>query len=365
MVRKMLSDDRDEIIIGDESIDGKSEDVTELMDDIDAQLAAITSEFGGQKGDINFKLTIYRIVEGKGERAYLFAALPAELPILDRLRDEYGGGNFEVWIYKNGKIFKRQKVSVEAPKKPAYIPPPQQSNDIGKLAEVMIMGFQKLGEMITHNQNTVREPVNFMEMQTNMMNQMLMMKQLFDSPKPENNMDMFLKGVEIAKQFSDGDRESNSNDVFKGLIETFGPPLVSAVTQNVENQKAQAGAEIRKPINPKQLAGKPKMLNPREMMLKAQLKNLCDKAIQGKDAGLYAEVVVDSVPENIIRQFLGNPNYLQELARIHPPVTMHAPWFNELKENIFAILDNPENEADDYGDDTPGDSLDDTGTDTA
>ena len=69
------------------TIEGRYDDITGLQEDIDGELNEIFGEFGGDPDDTQFEIRVYRTQPGRGKLAYLFACLPHELPIMDKLRD--------------------------------------------------------------------------------------------------------------------------------------------------------------------------------------------------------------------------------------------------------------------------------------
>lgn len=74
--------------------------------------------------------------------------------------------------------------------------------------------------------------------------------------------------------------------------------------------------------------------------LKEQLNTLVQKAQRGSDPDLYAEVVLDSLPENIhgdvLLDFLKRPDWFNLMAQFDPRVRDHSRWFGELRASIIS-----------------------------
>ena len=86
-----------------EVLEGEFADISDLQDDIDAQMDAIIGEFAGESG-IDSKIKVYKIEKGK--RNWAFDCVPEELPILERVRDIYGPGDYVSRVYVNGTLKK-------------------------------------------------------------------------------------------------------------------------------------------------------------------------------------------------------------------------------------------------------------------
>lgn len=75
--------------------------------------------------------------------------------------------------------------------------------------------------------------------------------------------------------------------------------------------------------------------------LKGQLHMLIDRAVRDSDPKLYAEVVLDSIPEDIsgdvLIDFLNKPEWLQTLHQFDSRVGQHQKWFTELRAEILLL----------------------------
>jgi len=208
----------------DDIIDGDYEDVSGLQDDIDGELSQLMADFDGGELD-QLEVRVYRARQGKGQLAYVFGCLPTELPILDKLRDEYGGGDFEVRILKNKKIFsfRRFQVAVEAP-----VNKPQDSDDKMRGIESRIdEKFSRLAEILTAQQN--QPPVDIVGMQSSMMQNMLAMKEILGNntkqPSPISQLKEMLELKALLGGEKEEDKEANTNDVLVALINNVMPAL--------------------------------------------------------------------------------------------------------------------------------------------
>lgn len=73
--------------------------------------------------------------------------------------------------------------------------------------------------------------------------------------------------------------------------------------------------------------------------LKKQIEDLLQRAARDSSPSLYAEVVLDSIPENIngdvLLEFLKRGDWLQTLQQFDSRVANYAPWFTTLRNEII------------------------------
>jgi hypothetical protein len=350
---------------------GDSEDISNIVDDIDAQLSSITSELGADKHDIKFVVKVYRIVENRGELAWLFDCTPAELPILQKLRDEYSGGRFECRVYKNNRIYKRIKVIVEQPTKPKDEP---RKSDIAEiLAAVSAQQDRQFNQLKETMMQIVGKPTtpqpSQMEMMTGMMMLMKSMKDFVSPPiqhvpsfDPEKMFDMFLKGMEMGRESGSG--ETGLMDIAKELIKS---PLLGSLTQAATSMPPLQQPQLRPQITVPQTSGQipaqqvtPNIQTQQEAtmhnpVIVHNLKKLIEKAEKDSDPILYAEFILDNVPQNIIEQYIAREDLIEYLSSFDPRVNDHNEWFIELRDHIISVLTSPDDTGDDAGtSDIPG-----------
>ncbi|MEE9119420.1 MAG: hypothetical protein V3U02_12615 [Calditrichia bacterium] len=332
MNEKILGFESNEKIVDGETIDGDFIDDTGLQQDIDQELNAIFSDFGGDENLDEYSIRIYRSQKGKGTLGYVFACLPSELPVLDKLRDEYGGGDFEVRVLKNNRIFRRRKVTVEPPIKKSAAPQTSTS-DLMLVVQTMNSGFNRLGEMMSKGV-TQQQQFNPMEMQTHILDQIKSMKELFGGGKSENPLKMVKDVMEVQSLLS-GDTEPSTNKVLLGLVEQFGPPLIEMSKQE---QRLKNSKRTIKPGQPKPQQDEKENMKNRQ--LKMQLMFLTSMAEKNADPYTYACMVLDQTPDNKLEsliKFISSENSIQEMAKVYPQVANYPEWFKELGQNIVKL----------------------------
>jgi hypothetical protein len=83
--------------------------------------------------------------------------------------------------------------------------------------------------------------------------------------------------------------------------------------------------------------------------LRGQLTDLVKKAKKDADADLYAEVVIDSIPDEVDPQilvdFLQREDWLAMMTEFNAEVGKHQKWFTELREAILDLAEKLKTEA--------------------
>jgi hypothetical protein len=326
-------------------IDGDFEDISGLQADLDQELDAIFSEFGGDENVDEYEIKIYRTQQGKGALGYVFSCLPHELPILDKLRDEYGGGDFEVRILKNKKIFRRRKVIVEPPRRP---PPAQTANsDLLNLVHTINQGFNQLREHLAAIPQPAPPAVDPIAMQTSLLQSMLAMKELLTPGQPAATTDFtsqMKSFVEIQKLLLDssmGGRDAGAEDVLLGLANNLLPQLAEMGKQEQQYKQTQAAVAAKAIPAKKTQPTAQHRPNP----MKNNIIFLTQMAKNNVDPMVYAQVVLDNTPPDqwvALAEFIAAPDAIKKITELHPPAGEYPGWFAELGQCVLSLLQGPD-----------------------
>ena len=322
-------------------IESEHEDHSALEGDLDDQLSAITSELGSNDEDVEYSMMVYKVVPNTGNMEYLFTVFPHELPILDRLRDEYGGGDFETRVYRKqgGKrktLFRKLRQKIGAPRVANHVKQGD-SGEVTQLARVMMQGFEKMSEMVMEIKREVStQPVQQAPTMTEMMQSMAMMMSAMKDIAPQppaqggNEVKTLLEGLKLGQELASERGDASSTDVLLEAIKSFGPALTEVTKAEVASPKAI-------PIKQNPTVRKEPMLSPKEIMLRQQIKNLVKCAQQGKDPSLYAELTLDNVPEPMVKEFI-NGDYKKRVTKLVPEAENVWPWFEKMRDEIHIML---------------------------
>lgn len=341
-------------------IDGDFQDITDLQGDIDDTLNSITSEFDADANDVVIFMKVYRVQEKSGKSAWLFNCQPEELPIMEKLRDSYGTGIYQVRVYKNKKLYRRFNYQIEAPKPgQPLVPPPAPTTDLASLIAAMNAqadrNFIQMKEILLQSNshgNGGGTPVNWTAIIAAIPAGITAIRALM----PDNTATL-LKFMEIAGNFSGNGKETNMWDIAKEALGAL-PHLAEMAKSQQSLVPVPAPVPARVPIRAPAPTGSPQPSaeNNQAMQFEAiknQVNMLVNAALRGSDPGTYADLIIDNVPPEMIKQYLTQDTLLSDLAKINPRVTECETWFVQLKMELLEIL----------GESVP-DNLTPTGADT-
>jgi hypothetical protein len=344
------------------------------------------------------KVTVYRINKN-GPAAYVYQCTP-EAFNLDDLRNVYGGGEFRLYIMKDGQFYRNLKVVVE-PKQIEHAAAPvfpgkQETTALGALEARLARQDDLISEFYRQNmgapqRQSILGDLDLPATITAISAAIVALRPPAPPPPPpapEGNVDraidMLLKGIELAKELRNDSGEGDSMmGVLRDLIKS--PMLAQAVAAAVPPgaQPPQPQVFALPPTPPAQppirgeshsaasqhlasagvFPGKqPTQPEPFSMDVPQQpqllqagvpefdavgpaiiryLPLLCFKAMEGSSSQLYAEVILDSTPEGMIEPILEHTTgeICEYLALIYPPVRTEWDWFVSLVDEMRLMLE--------------------------
>ena len=341
------------------TIDGNAEDISDLQKDIDSQMNSIFQEFGGDDNDTEFKINVKRAMRDKGELEHCFTCTPQELPITERIKEEYGHGAYQIWIYKDGKIYKRRNLHIAKTLKPSVLVPVNGNQDVSQLISAMTESNRQQMEQLQGLVNQPqKQPLNILEIITAITTVIPVIKDVL-APAPQvNQMDVFMKAATFMQDIKgEGEKESNAFDMIGKLAQTFGPGIMEMSSQ-LQNQQqispqtqpqTQPQIQAQPPRSGTQIAPQPeqeKVMIADEQQeltqLKHQLGMLVAMAHAKKDPLLYADLILDQVPDAQIRRYILRDDVIPFLSNIEPNVQHFVPWFTELHNAIAGAYEESE-----------------------
>lgn len=336
-------------------------------------LQAMIAELGGSA---NAKVTVHRVNKNRTQ-SYVFACTPEEFS-LDTLRDQYGGGDFRLYITRNGQLIKggNRAISVE----PRHVPMASQSIEApaaGGLAELTAIMREFQAQQLAMMQAIARPPASpfaGMDIPAVISAVTAAISVLRPPPAPmpppaqvvdqsDRAINMLLKGIELAKDLNSGGGGERS--MFDFALEAMKSPVVAAAVQAagqppapqhqpqrppqqrlpnpqapqppvVSHAKHSAPVQTQPPASPMQPTPVPHPPSP----IVKYMALLTAKAAAGADASLYAEMVLDNLDDETIIGLLNRePNPLDALMADYPPANDHREWFESLIATIAAAYE--------------------------
>jgi hypothetical protein len=323
----------------------------------------IVAAFGSSDSVDRWEIRVYRVFGNNRERfgeSYLFTISPDELPIYDRLRDVHGSGRYRGRAYKNGVLENSFEIDIEAVNEPPRnVPAPAETPAISKPGEALTllqaleqsnMRMMEFFERRLAQLAPPQPPPDPMAAMTQLATLMTTMKSLMPEP-PAQNLDILLKGMELAKDFGGGGGDTGFLDIVKELVRS---PLVENALTNAAASRglvqpsavpAIAPPAVR-PILPANATPVMPTSGPNHQAMgqndvnefvAAQLNTLVMLAGARSDPALIAETVYDNLPDATLDYIVSSENIIAELAAIDPRVNQHVVWFQHLLTAVKRI----------------------------
>ena len=306
-------------------------------------------------GDDGVRYRVDKLPAKAGDREAFCNNYSRDSLTLDAIRDMFGGGTYKITAYAAGSRYagQRRVTIADLPKSPTA-PAGTMSQDLAailqaakgdnsSLALVMKM-MESQSAMIA---GLLSRPVPQAPPGPSFMEMLAFMKEMNrESPKSNEGsaVELLLKGIELGKEFTGGGEDSMMGLAGKG-IEML-KPLIERGAQNPAPAASPAPAQLpaarlQTPQAPQPAEGDPmlRQLN----WLRQQSVLLCHQASRGRDPALYAEVMLDNLPDFITEQDLlarlKEPNAIAQLAQVNADVLKFQPWFEEFRKAILAMFE--------------------------
>ena len=322
----------------------------------DALIGLLTELGSGPEGDGS--VTVFKFNEEVKKREWVDRMSASEFLAqgLPYLASQHGGGDYEFYIYDaNTKLSARRKVSIA---KTAVTLRDKQTqaniDDSPVFAELLEM--QKQTQVILQQLAVGISSQNKSPSRMEMLEEMRAFREILvpgeTSAPAANPIEMFRGMAEIMKDITPSEGDPSMVDTLMKFAEKFGPAIQDALKNSVPaagqlpvNPAGQSAANSGAiPTAQSQPTGDNVAMF-QNQLIKMYLNVLVDSAVQNEDPHPHAEIVVNKVPENVLREWLAKPSLAEELSKYNPGVAQHHGWFEELKTMILAILDQPaENE---------------------
>lgn len=337
--------------------DGKS--LVELPDDtrdLYAPPASAATDFQAEEDEINAALMDAGGGEGGGSivtrlrnpKTGKFEWL-GKMPIAEylsaggvaHLASKYGGGEYELIIYgAEGSIAKRPKVTVAA-SVVAEMKTDSSLSGVDKLAAVMMEGFKQMAQQQAHLLQSLARP---QETKADWLREIAMMREMFGNNNQQSDLGALLKVIPIVRDLMPRAEGSETNllDVMRDLMREFGPAIKLAVEKSPALASPVASAIVPGAVPGSVISPEQQGATQMQLLLKAQLMTLCREAEADSDPQPYAEIIVAKVAPEILSKLVNDPNWLDELGKVHPGVKLFPKWFGELREEVVAIMTEPE-----------------------
>lgn len=321
----------------------------------DIELLNVIADLGGI--DESARLNVYRATAERGLKggAFLYSCLPADFSREELLRN-YGAGQYRVHVRSAGRILRNVLITLEEARNSdgGSLVKSQSVGElthISKLIEAMQTGFGQLSQLIVQVNQVPQFDPN--EARRSLLQDMLSMKQILGTDNNQNNADksieMVMKGIELAREITPRDGATSSMDILLEGLKTFGKPIAEATLARM-NQPMHAPIEQPVPLaslnavqNPPHQLPMNSPLSEDEkmsMMLKMYASQLVNQAKNERDPYVYANLLLDSLPEDRIDQLtaMSDAQLFGFIQELNPEAANYKLWMLEFIDQVREIL---------------------------
>jgi hypothetical protein len=376
----------------------------------DAALDNILEEFSDDTETSH--VSVWRVVpreptnpKGASKDEFLMKRSPLDFQEygLDGLQADYGEGRYRIMVFgiteagKKGLLRSRvvslgpidpyRKREIERQREieerkmllapaPVAAPSADINSGLGQLATAMLQGFRDLQATMLAQKAS----------RSDILAELAQVKTLFATPQNqqggaqvENQLGLLTGIVSLAKELGGGGKvETSGMDLLKELIEQFGAPLGEVAKHAIVGVMQARGGPPQVIHAPQPAPGLPaptiaapaapgfaeagaiasgQPLNGGEnvdifgAVLNKYLPEFVAHAAHNHQAETYAIMIVETVPESMLLNFINRPDAIDYLASLNPGVNQFRPWFERLlavvreelteepDENINGLID--------------------------
>lgn len=324
---------------------------------------ALSEMMVGLQGAANSRISIYRIVKNQPP-SYVAECAPESFS-LDDLRDKYRGGEFRLYVMKDGRLWKNMRVFVEPPvfTPTEHAAPPSHMNEMLTLIRegfaAQAAALREAAARPPSGVSSLLDGQNLPAVITAVTGAIVALRPPPPPAPPpppvldtsDRAIDMLMRGIELAQ----GLRESTSpaDNSIGGMLRTFlqSPLMAQAVAAATTPARPaappQPRAALPAPSTPQQAQPQPQPQPQPAQPEAPDMTNvlhyyyglLCQKAAAGADPVLYAEVVLDNVPDETLNDLLTRqPTPLDALLAEYPAAVPHRDWFATLIDTLMSAM---------------------------
>lgn len=314
------------------------DEVNDLIDDLDA----------GSRQEAYIKF--YRVVSAQ-EKPYIDKVLVSEYMAPDfgeaGLFRRFGGGKFELRIYgkKPGKTYNemitRRIIDIEGAAKvrgidhsPAIL---AATDNTSSLVVTMLQGQIAGQTELIKALLTRPEPARTALSET--LEAFLTLKKLSPDEKPRTLRDS-LEEFKLMRDLSGGGKgESDNNGWLERAFDKFLPTAMELMQQARTHKRPPLPVTVESPAALSTASPAPQSVMPTKesAMLQKALNYLTEQAKLDGDVEPIAKQFYNTAPDDVFDKVVNNPNWFEDLVKIHPAANAHRVWFTKLHDRVIAL----------------------------
>lgn len=321
----------------------------------DVALANVIADLGGP--GIDAKVNVYQLDQNRN-KSFVRAFMPTEFS-LEAVQSEYGPGDYEIHVRKDGRLATRKVIKIAVPKNQPANVAVNSGIESARILETMQNGFKEMGAMFANALAglAANQPKPKTAMET--LQELQMMKEIMGvnnapAAPAADPLQMVELAMNLAEKIQPRVGEPGASEVIMEAIKNFGPLLQNASQNRPVNSLPQLPVQQHPAIVPPQMPVQtasaeqsPQPIQPTEddqmnLARKMYLNMLVSNAQANNDPTTYANLMLDLAGEDEALKFANDPQWFEKLCGEEPKATPYKEWFDELR-NIVIELTKPEN----------------------
>lgn len=294
----------------------------------------LVADLNDTSDDAELRLYRQTVLGGKASMPFL-DSFPVDKFSFSQLqkyiKDTYGGGEYRIHIRANGKLVVNRLMEIEAPTVKEL-----RQSPIGEAGGILATVLERQEKM--HQQMLqMMQSQNAAPSRREMLEEMMLFKQLFDRGDTTGAANGLAQIRDTLSVLGDlgieiGGQKEPQEPGFGDLLEKMSPLLMAGISQPQQQQR------------------KPDPMSAQKMMLKSGIMQLMRAASKNSAREPYAEMLLDQLPEESVREFITDSGAFEKLIKLEPRAAQFKPWFLDLAEHVKAALGMPSQYADLYAD---------------
>lgn len=294
------------------------------------------------KDDKEAFVNVQRQPFGGNTRMEFVERIPADKfdygQLLHYLGTTYGGGDYRLMVYANGKLKGNKLQTIAAKVKPDK----QGVTAGGEAANILATVLQQIEANNARMMQMMQQMNVPQRSNTEILQEMLLYKQLFASDRPSGGLGELTQAIAALKELG----VPMGNTIEHEKEEGFGD-LLTKMTPAIE---AIVAANSRMPPIDTQKARQSQMNMIQKVALKSKLEPFIKASIKKSAPEVYAEMLVDQMDEATLKQYIASPTAIDDLCKLDPRIVTNRDWFVLLGEHVKAQLGMPSTVSDLYDD---------------
>jgi hypothetical protein len=306
-----------------------------------------------QSSETRWNVRVKRVLEDNNED-FLFGCKITDLPLWEKLQSKFpDGGRFRAWITRNGIVYRKidyRIASTAVPQTHTVAP----MTGFEALAEAMQRQTQVIADTV---RMAIERPAPAMPTPTDPVQMFAALAGIFvqmqNVAKPTNTptespIEYMKLGIELANKAGGGGGETSMLDIFKAALE--GPLGQALATQAQERERAmrQPAPQLNQPISQPmpQSIPQPSQPMPNNNPLAPfmqHIESLIVAAEQRKDPEVFAEFLLNTLPQSIWEAMITSNQILDGLCQRIPRLNAQRVWFMQMVDAMRTMVeDEPE-----------------------